>query len=1435
MSETKYIPGDVSNAPRAEYSAKVGIVGVASRLEQRARELGEAKMTESEKDSSGINGGIRRLWRHNLLREYYRQVEISKARQRVPGRVDSTTGVNLEKLARVAANEAILNRFTSLDEFNITTLLHEEAGEQVHLNRDTVKEALIKKQLTNFIRDFAAGKFDETEFNKRKGLFINEAIKLDPKMLAGLESFADNLLPIGLEVRRIVDAGVAVENIDIDLEITLGRARAGARTETEFNRVDRVMEMVSRSPLRPFGRSISKALGLMSSVHSFVTGGFIGGYEKERIKNERKLHERQRASGLTFDKESDSRRNELEQSGLEKVSAKTLTDDLNRASESLTNNVTPETVRDAVTVWAEAEARVRISDSKKIDLLSYADSAVNEVERQILIEEERTELDLARASLEAHLANTFYGSDLSDEELTKLIPPAFRNLEEFMLKIVEVQKSRFTDPENGEIVRQNRLVRKLSGYQFLWFRKPLGEAMTQKQIDAKIEARRGVDLPPRTSPPTITENEPPVVPPVDTTRPPEPVDTEPVPDADVEPFFEVTGSLAEFKNKTGVEYTSAQVKALYGEYAKTGRFDLVADLRRGTGVALNKLEMQDLIAELDFSGRSSLISAIPESAALIPWSESLRRIEDRLPHSDNPEQDPWRNEVAPMVNTMIAEGLLNIEKKEDGELVALFFAEGYGMYHTPELMRAWINLKRTANVADLPPAEISKITEWLGAEYETKTSAEVLDEIGLRFSDERTSLGESEPITVDASVIGNEIQVAFERKRRDIMNEPELVGTIKGLKIGLKIAEKNTSVQLFGALKPMIASSLKFEISRVEAMIGVDKKLDTQLRGKIYAMQQQMDRFNALVVPTDEQPASIRNFIEGLSQLDIKSPNVDALIATSYFKVYAIEHPKLYEKLKTAVNGADLDQLTYEQLKALTVVIIDKIVREDLPKKFKSGPSYYALLRAFKAENPNENPLAIANDKMDEIFGISSSRKRLPIGAMSEAETKKLLAFRAKHDLELADDEITNAFSELLQTEMTSRITDLEARRLLGLARLDQADGKLAFDAKDFVTAERIAQKSIKLCKEVLGFLETTRNMAQSDSESAALVETERKAKIKEEAEKRSVTATEAMDKIEAGVALLEGAGIEIASLKIDADELNARLEKIDEALEAGEYQKVTGQLRQFLIDTDRINQIIARLKREHKVKGGNRERGGRGDRADRDDAAPAGGFLLGGAAAGGPSTFGGGPATPRTAPATVPPAVTGTPTAATGTTRTLRRPTAGTTPTATAVPAPAATPEAAPTPAVVTPAAAPGAAPVVRTLRRTPVATPEAAPVQPAPAKTPEAIPVPSVATAAPAVRTLRRTSPAPTPAAAPEAAPTPTVVAPVVAPVTTPVTRTLRRTPVTPAPEAAPATVTPTATTGGEIKIEGEDEPFAKTVTPPAETPPTSTPTPPRRSIRR
>ena len=62
---------------------KIVIVEHAQAVETEARDTAEARMTASQKELKGVKGFFKKIWKHNLFQEYYRQKEIASAREKI--------------------------------------------------------------------------------------------------------------------------------------------------------------------------------------------------------------------------------------------------------------------------------------------------------------------------------------------------------------------------------------------------------------------------------------------------------------------------------------------------------------------------------------------------------------------------------------------------------------------------------------------------------------------------------------------------------------------------------------------------------------------------------------------------------------------------------------------------------------------------------------------------------------------------------------------------------------------------------------------------------------------------------------------------------------------------------------------------------------------------------------------------------------------------------------------------------------------------------------------------------------------------------------------------------------------------------------------------------------------------------------------------------
>ena len=151
------------------------------------------------------------------------------------------------------------------------------------------------------------------------------------KVVGEGELYADNLLEIAEQVRGLVEHGQSIDELDIDLDITLGRAKAGVRTETQANAIGTIAKRLTDSK---FGgwvsgmagaatteTAVASALSVVYSAGAFMgqrvarsrllaaasfggtallAGGIAAWRERKQLDRERRLHARERAKSATF-------------------------------------------------------------------------------------------------------------------------------------------------------------------------------------------------------------------------------------------------------------------------------------------------------------------------------------------------------------------------------------------------------------------------------------------------------------------------------------------------------------------------------------------------------------------------------------------------------------------------------------------------------------------------------------------------------------------------------------------------------------------------------------------------------------------------------------------------------------------------------------------------------------------------------------------------------------------------------------------------------------------------------------------------------------------------------------------------------------------------------------------------------------------------------
>lgn len=456
---------------------RISIVDVSDAIDEHAVDIGEERITAKKKELRGVKGFFKRIWRHNMAREYYRNKEIQKAREQIRTSGNLYAGEDSDRSVHDKAMEAVADRFTA--EFN--EAIHTDVGEQREkLDESRISDPAERNQIVNvknevaaLIKAYATGAIpDKDTFAEEKARLFAQVKGVKPDVIQRGEMYADNLLVVAERVKRQIaaaeDKDQAFDRLNMDFDVYVGKAKEGVRTEAQFNAVDRIVDKIHNNRLGAWMNvnTLGTAVAAAYCVGSFLTkrasmskaaaiatfggtailgAGLAGTVEAKRLEEERKKHFRDMAKGKEYnpDRSRSPRRVDMEKYRYETKKATDLTDELRqRLYENGQVRDLSQADLDAVLgALTEIKSRIYLGDNRKIDLIAFSD-----VRR---VEQERWELDKAYYQARADLARKINesggalrlptGSDL-DSCLTSLSNTLMVNMVEGDRGILEQEK-----------------------------------------------------------------------------------------------------------------------------------------------------------------------------------------------------------------------------------------------------------------------------------------------------------------------------------------------------------------------------------------------------------------------------------------------------------------------------------------------------------------------------------------------------------------------------------------------------------------------------------------------------------------------------------------------------------------------------------------------------------------------------------------------------------------------------------------------------------------------------------------------------------------------------------------------------------------------------------------------------------------------------------
>ncbi len=445
---------------------KAAIINTDELVKSQARDIGDAKMTESkeDRDANWFTRNAKRIWKHNIAQEWYRQREISRAKKDILEKHDLYVGEKgfnpdtntPDGQSHTEAMQAIIDRFTS--EYEDEEVLH--TGE----TRKTIEGAAINTNIKELIKRYVKDNLPDEEFDEQKKRILS---KYDKRTASDKSLYADNLLAIANEVKSAVAHGTKLAELDFDVEITLGNARESLSTEAH-NTFDKAIDGLQNTKIGKYLANEPAVLGILAGAYelgrnsiqrtvrskglqwatfggaALLAGGISAVKERARFTRERAQHQREQTKGMEFKEPDMKRRKEMGETDYETKKAASIIEDLGADLAKMhEGDATNEEINAIVDRLAELESRIKLNDQEKIDLITY--------DKFNTVEKDRTAMDLGRAELKVALRRA--GREFQNGEEKVDFDTALRLL-------TESKKTELLGGESG-ITAQNKEFAKL--------------------------------------------------------------------------------------------------------------------------------------------------------------------------------------------------------------------------------------------------------------------------------------------------------------------------------------------------------------------------------------------------------------------------------------------------------------------------------------------------------------------------------------------------------------------------------------------------------------------------------------------------------------------------------------------------------------------------------------------------------------------------------------------------------------------------------------------------------------------------------------------------------------------------------------------------------------------------------------------------------------
>ena len=413
--EAEHMTHPNATASLEDGTLRVVIADQSRDAQDEARDIADARLDRELGEGGRIRKFVSGIWKGNIAKDYYRQRYVSQALTTIQGSNDVL--IDQGAGGRTRALESTIERFSS----DYEEVIHTDAGERREVRGEDDQLAQGVKHL---IREFAEGNLNAATLQEERTRLLTEYRNEHGRDSLGEGIVTvDNLLSIAQTVAGAVEHGESLDNTLSRVQVITGEARNGARSEARYTAVDKVVDKLAKNRVGSLVTPGVLATGVAAAAaiaragsHSVVgaatrtllpgaaAGLWAGLRENRRVKDERAQHAREMAIGGDIN-EGDKRREAMETTRYESIPAIDLISELQRGNAEEFQENGYEAVQAALDALAAVQARIQLSDSRNIDLISYSSKA-NVGEERMMLDLARRE---ARLSVEAELSENVRG------------------------------------------------------------------------------------------------------------------------------------------------------------------------------------------------------------------------------------------------------------------------------------------------------------------------------------------------------------------------------------------------------------------------------------------------------------------------------------------------------------------------------------------------------------------------------------------------------------------------------------------------------------------------------------------------------------------------------------------------------------------------------------------------------------------------------------------------------------------------------------------------------------------------------------------------------------------------------------------------------------------------------------------------------------------